>query len=55
MQALGAMILSGGGSRRMGQDKAGLDWLELRKPEGELLRASPAGTLEVEKVFPEAA
>lgn len=34
---------------------AGLDWLELRKPEGELPRASPAGTLEVEKVFPEAA
>lgn len=30
MQALGAMILSGGGSRRMGQDKAGLDWLGRR-------------------------
>ena len=27
---LGAMILSGGGSTRMGQDKAGLDWLGVR-------------------------
>lgn len=45
MQALGAMILSGGGSRRMGQDKAGLDWLGRRaidRVEG-LARAVGAG------------
>lgn len=32
--------------------EAGVDWLELRKPEPELLRAPLAGSLEVEKVFP---
>jgi putative SOS response-associated peptidase YedK len=30
-------------------------WLSLRQPEGEMLRPSPVGTLEVEKVFPLAA
>ncbi len=35
--------------------EAGPDWLELRKSEDELLRALPAGSLAVEKVFPEAA
>lgn len=34
---------------------AALDWLALRKPEVELLRALPQGGLTVEKVFPEAA
>lgn len=34
---------------------AALDWLALRKPEVELLRALPEGGLTVEKVFPEAA
>lgn len=29
-----------------------LDWLDLRRPETDILRASPAGTLIVEKVFP---
>lgn len=29
-----------------------VDWLDLRRPEGELLIAAPAGTLAVEKVFP---
>lgn len=32
--------------------EAGLDWLHLRKSEDELLRALPAGSLAVEKVFP---
>lgn len=35
--------------------EAGLDWLELRRPESELLCALPAGSLSVEKVFPLAA
>ncbi|PZU72656.1 MAG: DUF159 family protein [Brevundimonas sp.] len=35
--------------------EAALDWLDLRKPEVELLRALPEGSLSVEKVFPEAA
>lgn len=30
----------------------GLDWLELRRPESELLRPSEAGALVVERVFP---
>ena len=34
---------------------AALDWLDLRKPEAELLRPLPEGSLSVEKVFPEAA
>ena len=29
-----------------------LDWLDLTRPEAELLRASPAGALSVEKAFP---
>lgn len=33
---------------------AALDWLALRKPEVELMRALPEGGLTVEKVFPEA-
>ena len=35
--------------------EAALDWLDLRKPETELLHALPEGSLSVEKVFPEAA
>jgi len=34
---------------------AAIDWLNLRKPAAELLRALPEGSLSVEKVFPEAA
>lgn len=30
-----------------------LDWLDLSRPESEILRPAPAGTLAVEKVFPE--
>ncbi|KDP94910.1 hypothetical protein ER13_08605 [Brevundimonas sp. EAKA] len=30
----------------------GIDWLTLNRPEGELLRMSPARSLDVEKVFP---
>ena len=33
----------------------GAAWLNLQKPEAELLRALPAGSLDVEKVFPIAA
>lgn len=37
------------------RSEAALDWLDLRKPEAELLRALPKGSLSVEKVFSEAA
>ena len=30
-----------------------LEWLDLTRPEGELLRALPAGSLSVTKVYPE--
>jgi putative SOS response-associated peptidase YedK len=33
----------------------GAAWLNLQKPDAELLRALPAGSLDVEKVFPIAA
>jgi len=33
----------------------GAAWLRLQRPESDLLRAMPAGSLEVEKVFPVAA
>lgn len=50
---LGAMILSGGGSSRMGQDKALLDWVGLRAIDRVAAIAAAAGALAIYSVGPE--
>lgn len=47
---LGAIILSGGGSTRMGEDKAGLDWGGLRAIDRVATVARAAGAAEVVEV-----